>query len=236
MKVDLHTHSLASGHAYNTILEIAKDAADKNLEAVAITDHGPALGFVQYPNYFHVLRRIPDELFGVRILKGCEANVLDTEGTIDIGEKVQRRLDLVIAGLHVIPGFPRDLGPEGNTAALVKAIDKNRIHIISHPFRPGFPVNIKKLFSACQARHVLLEINLSVLRDELDNEMVVANTKELVDLALENKAKLVINSDAHFISEVADDSILKELSFKVPPEIVLGVGGYEEVAEFLADK
>ena len=39
--LDTHAHTLASGHAYNTIREMAKAAADKGLEAIALTDHAP---------------------------------------------------------------------------------------------------------------------------------------------------------------------------------------------------
>jgi putative hydrolase len=226
MKVDLHTHTVASGHAYNTILEIARDAADKKLEAIAITDHGPALGFIEYPNYFHCLRRVPEELFGVKILKGCEANVLDQRGNIDISEKLQKRLDIVLVGLHILGGFKRGSDPKKNTAALIKAIEKNRIHIIVHPFRPELPVEIDKLFAACLKHQVLLEINLHILQKNISDPEHLRNTKRLIDLVVKNKTKLTINSDAHFISEVADDRTLKKLPFKIPPEIIFGRGGY----------
>ena len=41
--LDSHTHTLASGHAYNTITEMAQAAADKGLSLLAITEHGPAM-------------------------------------------------------------------------------------------------------------------------------------------------------------------------------------------------
>ena len=41
--VDTHTHTLASGHAYNTIREMAKMAADKGLEGLALTEHAPQM-------------------------------------------------------------------------------------------------------------------------------------------------------------------------------------------------
>ena len=37
---DLHVHTVSSGHAYSTVMEIVKVAAQKGLKAVAITDHG----------------------------------------------------------------------------------------------------------------------------------------------------------------------------------------------------
>ena len=38
VEIDTHTHTLASGHAYNTMNEMAKAAADKGLKGLAITE------------------------------------------------------------------------------------------------------------------------------------------------------------------------------------------------------
>ena len=35
--LDLHTHTVASGHAYSTVQEMAKAAADKGLKLLGIT-------------------------------------------------------------------------------------------------------------------------------------------------------------------------------------------------------
>ncbi len=43
IKVDLHVHTVSSGHAYSTVEECARWAAEKGLEAIAVTDHGPAV-------------------------------------------------------------------------------------------------------------------------------------------------------------------------------------------------
>ena len=41
--LDAHTHTIASGHAYSTLLENVNYAAEKGLELVGITDHAPAM-------------------------------------------------------------------------------------------------------------------------------------------------------------------------------------------------
>ena len=41
--VDTHTHTIASDHAYSTVLENAAAAARAGLEGLAITDHTPPL-------------------------------------------------------------------------------------------------------------------------------------------------------------------------------------------------
>lgn len=41
--LDTHTHTIASGHAYNTMTEMMQAAVDKDLELLCITDHAPEM-------------------------------------------------------------------------------------------------------------------------------------------------------------------------------------------------
>ena len=43
IELDTHTHTLASGHAYNTIREMIEAAAAKGLKLLALTEHAPAM-------------------------------------------------------------------------------------------------------------------------------------------------------------------------------------------------
>ena len=43
IELDCHTHSFASGHAYNTMTEMIQAAADKGLKLYALTEHAPAM-------------------------------------------------------------------------------------------------------------------------------------------------------------------------------------------------
>ena len=42
--LDIHSHTIASGHAYNTLYEMARAAADNGMELFGSSDHGPASG------------------------------------------------------------------------------------------------------------------------------------------------------------------------------------------------
>ena len=53
--MDLHTHTIASGHAYNTLREMAKAAADRGLEILGITEHAPMMPGTCHNYYFHNL-------------------------------------------------------------------------------------------------------------------------------------------------------------------------------------
>ena len=42
-EADTHSHTLASGHAYSTIKEMAAAAEAKGLKALALTEHAPKM-------------------------------------------------------------------------------------------------------------------------------------------------------------------------------------------------
>jgi putative hydrolase len=76
-EVDVHCHTIASGHAYSTIIENALEAAKKGLKMIAVTDHGPALGEGINRYYFGNMVVIPRQIEGVYVLRGIEANIKD---------------------------------------------------------------------------------------------------------------------------------------------------------------
>ena len=99
--MDLHTHTVASGHAYCSLREMAKAASDKGLQILGITEHAPAMPGSCHKFYFHNLKVVPRELYGIRLLLGTEVNILDREGNVDLGNRTLEAMDVVIASLHV---------------------------------------------------------------------------------------------------------------------------------------
>ena len=79
---DLHTHTLASTHAYSSLTEMVRAASERGLYAIAITDHGKAMPGSPRDWYFGNLREVPLRYRGVLTLAGMEANVLDFEGRL----------------------------------------------------------------------------------------------------------------------------------------------------------
>ncbi len=86
-KMDLHTHTIASGHAYSTLTEMIRAAADQGLELYGCSDHGPAMNGTLGADYFINFKVIPRELFGVKIVMGAELNILDPSGSVDLSGK-----------------------------------------------------------------------------------------------------------------------------------------------------
>lgn len=155
---DLHVHTVASGHAFSTVEEIAREATVRQLRAVGISDHGPALPGGPHLYYFLSLRFLPPTLHGVRILKGVEANLVDAKGGLDLPADVLHRLDYVMVGFHEGCGL-KPASPARNTRALIGAMQQPRVRVLTHPGNPGFPVDVPALARAACDLGVALEIN-----------------------------------------------------------------------------
>ena len=80
--LDLHTHTVASGHAYSTVQEMAKAAADKGLKLLGITEHAQGIPGTCDEIYFHNMRIIPRKMYGIDLMFGSEINIIDHDGTI----------------------------------------------------------------------------------------------------------------------------------------------------------
>ena len=83
--MDLHTHTVASGHAYCTLREMARAASDKGLELLGITEHAPKMPGTCHKFYFQNIKVVPREMYGIQLLLGSEVNILDAAGTVDLG-------------------------------------------------------------------------------------------------------------------------------------------------------
>jgi len=234
LKTDLHVHSLASGHAYSTILESAKFASDFGVETIAITDHGPSTCGGPQIGYFTNIGRLPRKIFGVNVLMGCEANVIDCDGNIDISNDVATSLDIVLIGLHEHTPYPIKTSLKRNTESIIKAMKKGVVHIVSHPYRPIFPVDIRDLVNAANDFDVMLELNLSLLKVSGTDSSLIKQIDLMLEIVAGSGNKITISSDAHIATEIGDDSILQNFGISVQNKLILGAkNGYNEVIDFL---
>ncbi|MCR4401256.1 MAG: phosphatase [Firmicutes bacterium] len=196
---DLHTHSIASGHAYNTIDEMARAAREAGLEMIAVTDHGPSIPGGPHRYYFGNLRVIPATIEGVEVLKGVEANIISPSGELDLPDRTLQKLEFVLAGFHVGTGY--DGGTvEENTRAMIAAMENPHVDAIAHPGNPAFQVDVEEVVKAAKRLGKLLEINnssLTIVR--LDSR---ENCHRFAELAGALGVTVVIGSDAHHASRV----------------------------------
>jgi len=219
--IDVHTHSISSGHAYSTITENIKIAKERNLSILGLSDHAPNMPGSTHPYYFSNLRVLPETIDGVRILKGVELNVLNEAGDIDLDEFTLSFLDYAIASLH-LPCFT-DLGKERNTDALIQAMVNKKIIIIAHPDDNRLPVNYERLVLAAKENNVLLEINNSSLSPAAFRVNAKENYLEMLALCKKHEVHVIINSDSHYHLDVGNwnyaMALIHEIDF--PKELII---------------
>lgn len=199
---DLHTHTLASGHAYSTIREIMAAAKEKGLELVAITDHGPDMQGAPNKWYFGNMEILPRTYEGMTVLYGVEANIMDREGSLDLEPYFLNKLDIVLAGLHEESFMPSTASE--NTRAIIKAMESSYVDIIVHPGNPAYELDQEQLVRASHELGVVLEVNnssLSVCR--LGSREYCLS---LLKLIKKYKTLISLGTDAHWADQVGNFS------------------------------
>lgn len=199
IETDTHTHTVASDHAYSTVLELAEFASRKGLTAIAVTDHGPALPDGAHEWHFTNLRSLPPVIRGVRVLHGIEANIVDFEGNLDIPQELQRRLDWVIASFHAPACAPG--GVEDHTRAYLKLAENPLVDVIGHSGSDDYLYDYERVLPVFKAKNKLVEINshsFSVRRG------CPENCRRIARICREQEIPVVVNSDAHSCFSVGD--------------------------------
>lgn len=221
-KFDLHTHTIASGHAYSTVQEMAKAAADKGLELLGITEHAKGIPGTCDEIYFHNMRIIPRKMYGIDLMFGSEINIIDYDGNLSMdAELIEKTLDIRIAGIHT-PCY--EIGSVAqNTQAYVKAIENPMIDIISHPDDARIPINYETIVDAAKENHTLLEINNSSLDCLSSRVNAWENLQIMLRLCEEKNVLVVADTDSHISTAVGVfdhvEVLLKEMNF--PEELVV---------------
>ncbi len=218
---DLHTHSLASTHAYSTIREMAESAREKGLFALAVTDHARTAPGAPGPWYFTSMREMPSLYRGVLFLTGMETNVIDLNGTLDIDETERARLDWVVASIHDL-GLPGLENPtvERCTKLWMNVAHDPIVNVIGHSGSPKFRYDYETVIPEFGRCHKLVEINdhsFAVRKSSIENCRAIALTCKKYGVPV------LVSSDAHNETQVGSHSralaMLAEIGF--PEELIL---------------
>ena len=214
LKADYHIHSTYSKHNHgkSTIEEIIQKSIDMGLKEIAVTDHGPGhfLYGIKRDNIIKAKNEITElrkKYPNIKILFGVEANIINHSGDIDIDDDMIELFDIILCGYHIgvifsglydlwnfffmniICRLSKSLTEkqiEKNTSAVVNALNKNKIYILTHP-GDKIPVDMDKVSYAAQKNKTLLEIS---------NHHSHLNTEE-IKVAAKYEVSFVINSDSH---------------------------------------
>ena len=221
LKLDVHTHTVMSGHAYSTLQEMVAAAQQKNLDILGITEHAPGIPGTCNPIYFRNLHVVPRQFGNLRLLLGAELNILDTNGTLDLDEYYYKMLDIRIAGIHLLCWEGGTI--EENTQGMINAIRNPWTQIISHPGDGTAELLFEPIVLAAKESKTLLEINNSSLNPNRNKETALRNNLEILRLCKRYEVPVVLSSDAHISYAIADYSfiwpLLQETEF--PDQLIM---------------
>lgn len=221
IELDLHTHTIASGHAYSSLNEMISAASDNGLKLMGTTDHAPAMPGGAHMYHFHNLRIIPEYLYGVRVLKGVEANIINYHGELDIPLEVLSELDIVIASFHAPCIEPST--PNKTTDALISLMNNPHVDIIGHPEDKRFSFDLVNVIKASKESKTLLELNNSSLLPTTFREGSRDGYIKILEICAREDVPIVMGSDAHHTSAVGRFDKALELVHEIgfPKELII---------------
>ncbi|MEG2597487.1 MAG: phosphatase [Oscillospiraceae bacterium] len=232
IQIEVHSHTNICQHAYSTILESVQCAKELGLRGVAITDHGPQCFDGASLTYFHNMDLVSREMYGVRIIKGVEANILNRKGEIDIPPDVLQVLEWVIASIHT-PDFKAD-DFDACTSAYLGVLENPYVDMLGHTGRGNYCYDHEKVIKRAVERNKVIEFNehtFDVGADAAKRCLAIAN------VCKKQGAFVCLGSDAHFAGAVGKTPraalLLKEVDY--PKERILNLNA-DRFFEYLAQK
>lgn len=229
---DLHTHTVATTHAYSTITENAAAAKAKGLEAIAMTDHCGTIPDSAHIWHFMNLKALPRTIDGVRILRGAEVNITDIHGSLDMSDDVMKTLDIVVASIHR-PCYA-DLDKADHTEAYMSVLENPHTDIIGHSGSPELSYDYETVIRRAGELGKLIEINANTFKIRKDN---VPNCRIIAETCKRLGTCISVDSDAHFSSLIGEFDLalemLREIDF---PEELIANRSYSALCEFMAPR
>lgn len=222
----LHNHSTWSD-GKNSLAQMADYTRSLGLSYFGIADHSQTATYAQglKPEQVAGQQLEIDALnaqYGpdFRILKGIESDILG-DGSLDYTPDVLATFDYVVASVHQT----LTMSKEKATARLLRAIENPYTTILGHPTgrlllsREGYPIDHKAIIDACAEHQVVIEINASPYRLDIDWRWI--------DYCQQQGVMLSINPDAHSTAGLLDmhygvavgrkGGLLKRMTFNALP-------------------
>lgn len=200
LKGCVHNHSTYSD-GKKTLEQMAQHCMDAGLEYFGISDHSKSAGYANGLQVFRVLEqfkeveKLNEKLKPFRILKGIEADILNT-GELDYEDDILKQFDYVVGSIH----SNLNMSESDAMKRLLTAIENPYLTMVGHLTgrlllrRSGYPVNHKKIIDACAANNKIIEVNANPKRLDMDWQWL--------QYALEKGVMLSINPDAHHTNQI----------------------------------
>ena len=232
IQADLHTHTIASTHAYSTIYENCRCAGEYGLKAIAMTDHAVKMPDSPHMWHFENLKALPRQIEGVTVLRGIEANISDSSGLLDADDKLLSRLEWVVASMHKWTYTPESF--ENHTKAYLAVCENKWVDVIGHCTTDIFPFDMEKCVKKFKEYEKLIEINESSIINKKGSR---TNSYELLKLCKKYEVPVVVDSDSHFCQSIGcvpnAMEIINELDF--PKKLVYNFD-WEKIRSHIINK
>jgi DNA polymerase (family 10) len=192
---DLHCHTTASDGAHG-LREMALAARALGYAYLGITDHSQSqrvaggLSPDELSRQIDEIDALNEELDGIRLLKGCEVDILE-DGSLDFADDLLARLDFTVCSIHAMFTLSRDR----QTGRVIRAMDNPHFTILGHATgrlingRPGYEIDLEAVMQAARERGCFLELNAHPSRLDIDD----VHCKRARELGL----RVPISTDAH---------------------------------------
>jgi putative hydrolase len=221
-KIDLHTHSVASGHGTtDRVTDLAKEAAKRKMLLLGLSEHGPATVGSASLSYFRGLFLCEKNKFGVELRYGVEANILDKDGNLDVPDDILAQLDYCIVSMHR-QNYTSGSAAE-NTRAYIRALHHPNVQIIGHCDDARFPVDHRELVKAAVSLGAVPELNNASLLPDSYRVGCRENDRVLLSVCESLSCPVILSSDSHgreHIGEMAEAlKLIEEVQF--PDKLIL---------------
>ena len=200
--LDVHVHTVLSGHAHSTLSENAAYAASIGLKFIGMADHGPGLPGGAHLYNFGNLWSMPDYMHGVRIFKGVEANIMDLDGKLDLPDRILGKMEFVIASIHL--GIIDPTNKADHTRAIISAMENKNVNIIGHPCDKRFELDLDEVVKAAARTKTILEVNNQSLNPGSHRYFGDGETLEILRLCKKYGVPVLASSDAHVCTNVGN--------------------------------
>jgi len=205
VEYQIHT-SRTDGEATPT--EIFQAARDRNVSAIAFTEHVRA-DSAWFPDFVAEVERVSRMFPDVRVSIGCEAKALDYEGTLDASEDTIQLSDIVLGSVHRFPNGKGGYIPFASLSAdelahkecalSVGLLRAAPIDVLAHPggmyqrrFGPYPERLLREIMEVSLERGVAVEINSSYVED----------LTSLLNLCSQINPYVSIGSDVHSLKDL----------------------------------
>lgn len=250
LPIDIHTHTVASGHGTtDTIADLAKNAYKKGMTLLGVSDHGPATPGSCKESYFRNLKSAPRSRAGISVLYGAEANILDENGALDLSGSILENLDFCIASIHPqsfrSPVYHRcsfwdrkqvtedwDAARFYNTQAYIRAMENPYVNIIGHPDDQHYPVDCNHLVEAAAKNHVIIEVNEVSLSPNGYRGDTIDTMRTILKQCTAHDLPILLSSDSHGAAGVGEAPLAEALVAEVgyPRDLIVN---YISVEHFI---